>query len=106
MKLLGGKTYSCPESCSIPRHVHFADLYTLLVKVVLLSNQEHTVHSCGMRLCPASCDLCKRLCIHPHLHGITPGERHLCGSVLTLTFFSRISRLINGGPTVKRILVQ
>lgn len=61
MKVVGGKPYSCPESCCIP------------------SNQEHTEHSCGMRLCPASCDLCKRLCIQPHLHGIKPGESHLCG---------------------------
>lgn len=61
IKLLGGKTYSCLESCCIP------------------SNQEHTVHSCGMRLCPVSCELCKRLCIQPHLHGVMPGESHLCG---------------------------
>ncbi|KAI9444050.1 hypothetical protein H4582DRAFT_1918931, partial [Lactarius indigo] len=51
MKILGGKTYSCPESCSIP------------------SDQEHT----------ASCELCKRLCVQPHLHGAMPGESHLCG---------------------------
>ncbi|KAH9047121.1 hypothetical protein EDB84DRAFT_1462824 [Lactarius hengduanensis] len=61
MKILGGKTYSCAESCCIP------------------SDQEHTVHSCGMRLCPAACELCKRLCIQPHLHGTMPGESHLCG---------------------------
>ncbi|KAI9429870.1 hypothetical protein H4582DRAFT_135370 [Lactarius indigo] len=61
MKILGGKTYSCPESCSIP------------------SDQEHMVHSCGMRLCPASCELCKCLCVQPHLHGAMPGESHLCG---------------------------
>ncbi|KAI0250894.1 hypothetical protein BJV78DRAFT_1275616 [Lactifluus subvellereus] len=54
------KTYSCQEGCSIPRNVH----------------------SCDMRLCPVTCDLCKRLCIQQHLHGLTPGTFHLCGPSL------------------------
>ncbi|KAI0302831.1 hypothetical protein B0F90DRAFT_1809754 [Multifurca ochricompacta] len=61
VKLPGGKTYSCPESCNIP------------------SDRDHDSHSCGMRTCAATCDLCKRLCIQPHLHGLEPGVRHLCG---------------------------
>ncbi|KAH9059728.1 hypothetical protein EDB87DRAFT_1831890 [Lactarius vividus] len=59
--LQGGKTLICPGSCSIP------------------SDQEHDTHSCDLRLCPATCELCKRLCDQPHLHGLTPGAHHLCG---------------------------
>ncbi|KAF8260139.1 hypothetical protein EI94DRAFT_1897819 [Lactarius quietus] len=59
--LPGGKTFSCHESCSIP------------------SDQEHESHSCDSRLCPATCELCKRLCDQPHLHGLMPGTHHLCG---------------------------
>ncbi|KAH9026661.1 hypothetical protein EDB84DRAFT_1589144 [Lactarius hengduanensis] len=61
IQLLGGKTFSCQESCSIP------------------SEQEHESHSCDTRLCPVTCELCKRLCDQPHLHGLTPGAHHLCG---------------------------
>ncbi|KAH9963060.1 hypothetical protein BJV74DRAFT_880022 [Russula compacta] len=63
MRLPGGKTYSCPESCSIP------------------SDQDHERHACDTRLCPATCDLCKRLCVQPHLHGLAlgPAMHHLCG---------------------------
>ncbi|KAI9434837.1 hypothetical protein H4582DRAFT_1855657 [Lactarius indigo] len=56
-----GKTYSCPELCTIP------------------SDQEHETHSCDTRLCPAACELCKRLCDKPHLHGVDPHAHHLCG---------------------------
>lgn len=59
--LPGGNTFSCHESCSIP------------------SDQEHESHFCDARLCPAACELCKRLCAQPHLHGLTPGTHHLCG---------------------------
>ncbi|KAH9166548.1 hypothetical protein EDB89DRAFT_2232826 [Lactarius sanguifluus] len=59
--LVGRKAFSCHESCSIP------------------SNQEHESHSCEARLCPATCELCKRLCGQPHLHGLIPGTYHLCG---------------------------
>ncbi|KAH9023069.1 hypothetical protein EDB83DRAFT_1992577 [Lactarius deliciosus] len=59
--LVGRKAFSCHESCSIP------------------SNQEHESHSCEARLCPATCELCKRLCGQPHLHGLIPGTHHLCG---------------------------
>ncbi|KAF8267057.1 hypothetical protein EI94DRAFT_1731643 [Lactarius quietus] len=61
VELPGGKTLSCQGSCSIP------------------SDQEHDSHSCDLRLCPATCELCKRLCAQPHLHGLTPGAHHLCG---------------------------
>lgn len=61
MKLPGGKTYSCPERCSIP------------------SDQVHETHSCDTRLCPSTCELCKRLCDEPHLHGLARGTHHLCG---------------------------
>ena len=45
------------------------------------SDQPHDVHSCDMRLCPVTCDLCRRLCTQPHLHGLVTGSFHLCGSV-------------------------
>ncbi|KAH9014402.1 hypothetical protein EDB85DRAFT_2295948 [Lactarius pseudohatsudake] len=61
IKLPGGKTYSCPERCTIP------------------SDQDHEAHSCDTRLCPAACELCKRLCDKPHLHGVDPRAHHLCG---------------------------
>jgi len=43
------------------------------------SDQPHDVHSCDMRLCPVTCDLCRRLCTQPHLHGLETGSFHLCG---------------------------
>ncbi|KAH9027352.1 hypothetical protein EDB84DRAFT_1500330 [Lactarius hengduanensis] len=61
VELPGGKTLICPGSCSVP------------------CDQEHDSHSCDLRLCPATCELCKRLCDQPHLHGLTPGAHHLCG---------------------------
>ena len=48
------------------------------------SDQVHETHSCDTRLCPSTCELCKRLCDEPHLHGLTLGTHHLCGSVLSL----------------------
>ncbi|KAI9443823.1 hypothetical protein H4582DRAFT_1807697 [Lactarius indigo] len=59
--LVGKKAFSCHESCSTP------------------SDQEHESHSCDARLCPVTCELCKRLCNQPHLHGLIPGTHHLCG---------------------------
>ncbi|KAH9022041.1 hypothetical protein EDB84DRAFT_1670488 [Lactarius hengduanensis] len=63
MNLPLGKTYTCPERCTVP------------------SDQDHKIHSCDTRLCPATCELCKRLCDKPHLHGLAPCEYHLCGEV-------------------------
>ncbi|KAI9437151.1 hypothetical protein H4582DRAFT_2058133 [Lactarius indigo] len=62
VELPGGKMLSCQGSCSIP------------------SDQEHDSHSCDLRLCLATCELCKRLCGQPHLHGLIRGAHHLCGS--------------------------
>ncbi|KAI9443795.1 hypothetical protein H4582DRAFT_1807488, partial [Lactarius indigo] len=62
--LVGGKAFSCHENCSSPRHV---------------PDQEHKSHSCDARLCPVTCELCKRPCNQPHLHGLVPGTHHLCG---------------------------
>lgn len=57
-----GETYSCKETCRIPSH------------------EPHEVHSCGDRQCSLQCQLCRRLCINSdHLHGLRPGELHLCG---------------------------
>jgi len=61
MKLPDGKIYSCPERCSIS------------------SDQDHETHSCDTRLCPSTCELCRRLCDEPHLHGLSRGMHHLCG---------------------------
>jgi hypothetical protein len=41
--------------------------------------EEHTVHACEHRLCPITCQLCKRLCNGDHLHGLSRGENHICG---------------------------
>ncbi|KAI0297433.1 hypothetical protein BC826DRAFT_1096771, partial [Russula brevipes] len=60
---LQGKTYTCQEGCSMP------------------SDRPHNVHSCAMRLCPVACDLCKRLCVQPHLHGLETDSSHLCGEL-------------------------
>jgi hypothetical protein len=43
------------------------------------TNEEHTIHACENRLCPISCQLCKRLCNSNHMHGLYRGEKHLCG---------------------------
>lgn len=48
------------------------------------SDQEHDTHSCNTRICPSTCELCKRRCDGPHLHGLTPGIHHLCGLVRSL----------------------
>ncbi|KAI0052041.1 hypothetical protein FA95DRAFT_1484280 [Auriscalpium vulgare] len=61
IKMPNGKIYACPNTCRKP------------------SDEEHIVHSCENRLCPVSCQLCKRLCAQDHLHGLLPGETHLCG---------------------------
>ena len=50
------------------------------------SEQEHASHSCDTRLCPVACELCKRLCDQPHLHGLIPSAHHLCGSVYNIDF--------------------
>ncbi|KAI9511014.1 hypothetical protein F5148DRAFT_456358 [Russula earlei] len=65
MKLPDGKIYSCPERCNIP------------------IDQDHETHSCDTRLCPSTCELCKRLCDESHLHGLTSGAYHLCGEAHT-----------------------
>jgi hypothetical protein len=45
------------------------------------SDKEHDSHACDTGLCPVRCELCNQLCHRPHLHGLTPGANHLCGSV-------------------------
>src|SRR6266403_2096687 len=47
----------------------------------LFRYEEHTIHACEHRLCPISCQLCKRLCSGDHLHGLDPDQSHLCGFV-------------------------
>jgi hypothetical protein len=44
-----------------------------------LRYEEHVVHACELRLCPVSCELCKRLCSGDHLHGLNADQNHLCG---------------------------
>lgn len=50
------------------------------------SEQEHESHSCDTMICPVTCELCTRPCNRTHLHGITPGAHHLCGSVYSMNF--------------------
>ena len=48
------------------------------------------VHACEHRLCPVSCQLCKRLCSGDHLHGLDPDQYHLCGCVRCPSFMDVI----------------
>ena len=59
------------------------------------SDEEHDLHSCDLRLCPATCELCKRLCAQPHLHGLDPGAHHLCGSVCFTRFLLPMSSFVS-----------
>ena len=59
------------------------------------------VHACEHRLCPVSCQLCKRLCSGEHLHGLDPDEYHLCGCVHISSFMD----VIHLGLLGKNILV-
>ncbi|KAI9455154.1 hypothetical protein BJY52DRAFT_1122135, partial [Lactarius psammicola] len=61
LQLPNGKSYTCSGICRVP------------------ISEEHTVHACERRLCPISCQLCKRLCGKDHLHGLSRSENHLCG---------------------------
>ncbi|KAN0134237.1 hypothetical protein V8E53_008009, partial [Lactarius tabidus] len=61
LELPGGKTFTCSGTCRVS------------------IDEDHTVHACKNRLCPISCQLCKRLCSGNHLHGLSAGENHLCG---------------------------
>lgn len=72
----------------LPGEVHHSEvcltiknLLFILTELILYSDQDHDIHSCDTRLCPVPCDLCKRLCIWPHLHGLSAGRNvhHLCG---------------------------
>ncbi|KAJ7781844.1 hypothetical protein DFH07DRAFT_389440 [Mycena maculata] len=62
LKLTVDKTYTCPQTCSIPSH------------------DDHDQHVCSTLACPVNCELCMRLCANAdHLHGLHPDARHLCG---------------------------
>jgi hypothetical protein len=66
-----------------------------------LRNEEHLVHACEHRLCPVSCQLCKRLCSGDHLHGLVPDQSHLCGCVCD----SHLRDVINFSVLDKNTLV-
>jgi hypothetical protein len=87
----GGWTLTCQGSCIIPRQVSSPILFGFRPKGPIYSDQEHDLHSCDMRLCPETCELCKRLCAQSHLHGLTPGAHHLCGSVCYTYFLLQTS---------------
>ncbi|KAF8428935.1 hypothetical protein L210DRAFT_3623712 [Boletus edulis BED1] len=62
VQLVDGSLYSCPGTCRIP------------------SDTDHVLHQCDARFCSIQCQLCKRLCAdQDHMHGLDPGEIHLCG---------------------------
>ncbi|KAF8270139.1 hypothetical protein EI94DRAFT_1572222, partial [Lactarius quietus] len=61
LALPNGKSFTCSGICRVPIY------------------EEHTIHACEHRLCPITCQLCKRLCNGDHLHGLYRGENHLCG---------------------------
>ena len=56
----------------------------------LFRYEEHTVHACEHRLCPITCELCKRLCSGDHLHGLSRGENHICGYAVPYLPISRL----------------
>ncbi|KAH9059756.1 hypothetical protein EDB87DRAFT_1562790 [Lactarius vividus] len=62
VRLPNGKVFTCPGTCRVPL------------------GEEHEDHECEDRECPASCQLCNRMCTGGHLHGLDPGENHLCGN--------------------------
>ncbi|KAF8261846.1 hypothetical protein EI94DRAFT_1705222 [Lactarius quietus] len=61
VRLPSGKLFTCSGTCYVPL------------------NTEHTDHECEDRECPASCQLCNRMCSGGHTHGLKPGQYHLCG---------------------------
>ncbi|KAI9455078.1 hypothetical protein BJY52DRAFT_1122217 [Lactarius psammicola] len=61
LRLPNGNSLTCPGTCYIPLKT------------------EHTDHQCEDRECPASCQLCNRMCNGGHLHGLKSGQNHLCG---------------------------
>ncbi|KAH9005511.1 hypothetical protein EDB86DRAFT_2795794, partial [Lactarius hatsudake] len=61
VKLPNGKSATCSGTCNIPLKT------------------EHTDHQCEDRECPATCQLCNRMCSGGHLHGLKSGQNHLCG---------------------------
>ncbi|KAH9029425.1 hypothetical protein EDB85DRAFT_1867188 [Lactarius pseudohatsudake] len=61
LRLPNGKLFTCSGICRVPIY------------------EEHTIHACEHRLCPISCQLCKRLCSGDHLHGLSRDENHICG---------------------------
>ena len=63
-------------------------------------HEEHLVHACEHRLCPVSCQLCKRLCSGDHLHGLIPNQSHLCGSVFNFSFRNVIHFSVLGKNTL------
>ncbi|KAF9016568.1 hypothetical protein BDZ89DRAFT_1075488 [Hymenopellis radicata] len=62
VKLPGGKRYTCKNTCTIS------------------SDEDHETHVCENRMCPITCELCKRLCaFDDHLHAQKSDAVHLCG---------------------------
>ncbi|KAI0314894.1 hypothetical protein OF83DRAFT_1134774 [Amylostereum chailletii] len=62
-------SFSCKNTCRVSCH------------------EPHDVHECNERLCPIQCQLCKRLCSQPHLHGLEHDAVHLCGQTHNCTEF-------------------
>ena len=81
--------YQAERSIPVPNVVLFPCalfFYSPLSQLIgsFWSDQVHETHSCDTRLCPSICELCKRLCDKPHLHGLAQGTHHLCGLVVSL----------------------
>ncbi|KAH9039441.1 hypothetical protein EDB83DRAFT_1717346 [Lactarius deliciosus] len=62
LKLPDGKVFTCAGTCRVPM------------------GEEHEDHECDDEACPAVCQLCNRMCIGGHIHGLNPRENHLCGN--------------------------
>ncbi|KAH8977863.1 hypothetical protein EDB86DRAFT_2816692 [Lactarius hatsudake] len=61
LRLPNGKVFTCPGTCRVS------------------IDKEHGDHECEDRECPASCQLCNRMCTGGHLHGLNSVKNHLCG---------------------------
>lgn len=76
---MGGCTRALALAASLGRFLIITYVITLTCD---RSDEGHEQHWCDARLCPVTCQLCKRLCANQdHFHGLTSGAIHLCGFV-------------------------
>ncbi|KAI9455150.1 hypothetical protein BJY52DRAFT_1224767 [Lactarius psammicola] len=87
--LIYAESLASSQDHGLVAHILMSDLASQSNTTVVTSAQprsicvarktEHTDHQCEDRECPASCQLCNRMCSGGHLHGLKSGQNHLCG---------------------------